>query len=185
MELKVGLQDVAQVPVRAKDVAEKKRTMPRLSSTSIAEIAIASVLMAVGALVISDAVRMGFRWGAEGPQSGFFPFWLGAILILASAGNIMKAVRQPAQKQFVSRQQLGRVLRVVAPAAGMIALIPFLGLYVASALYMGVCMRWLGRHSWIASLAAPVVIALLTFYVFEKWFLLPLPKGPLEAWLGY
>jgi hypothetical protein len=25
----------------------------------------------------------------------------------------------------------------------------------------------------------------VTFLVFEKWFLVPMPKGPLEAWLGY
>jgi hypothetical protein len=23
------------------------------------------------------------------------------------------------------------------------------------------------------------------FFMFERWFLVPLPKGPLEAWLGY
>ena len=25
----------------------------------------------------------------------------------------------------------------------------------------------------------------VTFVIFERWFLVPLPKGPLEAWLGY
>jgi putative tricarboxylic transport membrane protein len=25
----------------------------------------------------------------------------------------------------------------------------------------------------------------LLFFMFEKWFLVPLPKGPLELWLGY
>jgi hypothetical protein len=28
-------------------------------------------------------------------------------------------------------------------------------------------------------------IPLVTFLVFEKWFLVPMPKGPVEAWLGY
>ena len=185
MELKVGFQDVAQVPSRAENVAAKKRTLPRLSSTSIAEIVTASVLMMVGGLVIWEAVRMGFRWGTDGPESGFFPFWLGAILILASAGNAMKAVRQRTAKQFVSGVQLRRVLRVILPAASMIALIPIMGLYVAGAVYMAFCMRWLGRHSWIASIAVPAAIVALTFLVFERWFLVPLPKGPLEAWLGY
>jgi hypothetical protein len=25
----------------------------------------------------------------------------------------------------------------------------------------------------------------VTFFVFETWFLVPMPKGPVEAWLGY
>jgi putative tricarboxylic transport membrane protein len=30
-----------------------------------------------------------------------------------------------------------------------------------------------------------VLFPLLIFVVFERWFLVPMPKGPLEAWLGY
>jgi hypothetical protein len=25
----------------------------------------------------------------------------------------------------------------------------------------------------------------VTFVTFELWFLVPMPKGPLESWLGY
>jgi hypothetical protein len=28
-------------------------------------------------------------------------------------------------------------------------------------------------------------VPLITFVVFEQWFLVPLPKGPIEAWLGF
>ena len=30
-----------------------------------------------------------------------------------------------------------------------------------------------------------VGIAVLSFLVFDRWFLIPMPKGPLETWLGY
>jgi hypothetical protein len=28
-------------------------------------------------------------------------------------------------------------------------------------------------------------VPLTLFMMFERWFLVPLPKGPLEAWLGF
>jgi hypothetical protein len=31
----------------------------------------------------------------------------------------------------------------------------------------------------------PVIVPLVVFVVFERWFLVPLPKGPLEALFGY
>jgi hypothetical protein len=67
----------------------------------------------------------------------------------------------------------------------MILATSFVGLYVASALYMALSMRWGGRHSWAFSILLPLAFALLVFFVFERWFLVPLPKGPLETWLGY
>jgi hypothetical protein len=136
-------------------------------------------------LVLFDSVRMGWLWGRDGPQSGFVPFWLAIILILACGAIIAQAARHPSDKPFVTREQLGPVLKVLVPAAGMIALTFVLGIYVSTVLYMGLYMRWVGRHSRLASVALPVAISLLTFLVFEKWFLVPLPKGPLETWLGY
>ena len=45
--------------------------------------------------------------------------------------------------------------------------------------------RSIGRYPWIGVVVVSVLFPLLTFVVFEKWFLVPMPKGPLEAWLGY
>jgi uncharacterized membrane protein len=67
----------------------------------------------------------------------------------------------------------------------MVVLIQPAGLYVASALYIGFYMRWGGRHGWTAVVLCAVGIPLVTFLAFEKWFLVPMPKGPLETWLGY
>ena len=77
------------------------------------------------------------------------------------------------------------VLKMLLPATAFVALMPFVGLYVASALYMAFYMRWIGRHSWLVVVALGVAFPVVTFLVFETWFLVPMPKGPLEAWLGY
>ena len=60
-----------------------------------------------------------------------------------------------------------------------------LGLYVSGAIYIAFYMRWVGRHDWRAVAAVAVLVPVVTFIVFERWFLVPMPKGPLEAWLGY
>jgi hypothetical protein len=77
------------------------------------------------------------------------------------------------------------VLQVLVPAAIFVFLIGYIGIYVAAALYIGFFMAWLGRYSpaWIVPVA--VLVPLVFFVLFEIWFLVPLPKGPVEGWLGY
>jgi len=112
--------------------------------------------MFLGGVVLFDAVRLGFGWGPDGPRSGFFPFWLALILVLICGVMMAQATRDAQGKSFVSREQLDSVLKVLWPAVAAVALMHFVGLYVASALYMGFYMRWVGRHSWVTV----VVIAL-------------------------
>ena len=106
-------------------------------------------------------------------------------MVLCCAVILVQALSQPSGKSFVSREQLGPVLSVLWPAVAAVALMHFVGLYVASAIYLGFYMRWVGRHSWATVFALGIGIPILTFLIFEKWFLVPMPKGPLEHWLGY
>jgi putative tricarboxylic transport membrane protein len=150
-----------------------------------AEFVTASILILLGGVVIFDAVRLGIGWGTDGPRSGFFPFWLALIMVIACGIIILQAFWRSSREVFVTREQLGPVLQVFWPAAAMVLLMRFVGLYVASALYIGFYMRWVGRHSWFAVVTLAVAIPVITFLTFELWFLVPMPKGPLEAWLGY
>jgi putative tricarboxylic transport membrane protein len=149
-----------------------------------ADLATAIVLMAVGGLVMFDAVRLGFDWGSDGPKSGFFPFWLAVLMLVACAIIAAQALRRPSGV-FVTRAQLRPVLAVLAPATAMVMVMQVVGLYVASALYLAFYMRWVGRHRWSTVVLLAVGIPVATFLIFEKWFLVPMPKGPLEDWLGF
>jgi putative tricarboxylic transport membrane protein len=64
-------------------------------------------------------------------------------------------------------------------------MIPWTGIYVASALLIGLFMKWFGRYGWPLVLLVSIGVPVATFLVFERWFLVPLPKGPLEDFLGY
>jgi len=107
------------------------------------------------------------------------------VVIAHSAAILVQAVRKRSGEPFATREQLRSVLTVAWPAAAMVLLTQFIGLYVAAVLYLASYMRLVGRHSWVTTVGLSLAIPLLTFLLFEKWFLVPLPKGPLEAWLGY
>ena len=150
-----------------------------------ADLITASVLMLLGGVVLFDAARLGIGWGTDGPKSGFFPFWLGVLLIVMCAAILAQAARSGAARPFIRRESIGPVLKVLWPAVATVVLAQWIGLYLASVLYTGFYMRWIGRHSWLAVVAVAVGFPLAAFFMFEKWFLVPMPKGPLEAWLGY
>ena len=149
------------------------------------------VLMLLGGVVLYDALRLGAGWGSDGPQSGFVPFWLALLLLSVSVAIFIQAFVRGAAAPFVTRERLRPVLQVLLPVTAFVVLIDppgppsGLGLYVAGAIYLAVYMRWVGRHDWRMVVALAVIIPIVTFLVFERWFLVPMPKGPLEAWLGY
>lgn len=156
-----------------------------------ADIVTAALLMLLGGIVIADAVQLGIGWGSEGPKSGFFPFWLAALLVVLGAAILLQSLWVGSKKSFVTKEQFIPVLKVLLPIAAFIFLtdppgpLPGLGLYVAGGLYLGFYMRWVGHHSWASVLVLAIAVPTAAFFIFEIWFLVPMPKGPLEAWLGY
>jgi putative tricarboxylic transport membrane protein len=150
-----------------------------------ADLITASLLMLVGGVVVFDAVRLGRGWGTDGPGSGFFPFWLGLLMMGTCATIMVHAWRRGGWGPFVTHAKLALVLKVLLPAIALVVFTQWLGLYVAAALYIATYMRWIGRHSWLATITCAVGTAVVAFVVFDQWFLVPMPKGPLEAWLGY
>jgi hypothetical protein len=158
-----------------------------LVSKRTADIVVAVVLVGIGAVVIIDSLRLGMGWAADGPQSGYFPFYIGLMMVVASLGTIGVTLfgRDQRRGAFVERAQFRDVLKVLVPTAVYVALIGFIGIYVASALFIGAFMRWLGRFRWRTIAFVGVAVPFALFLLFEIWFLVPLPKGPLEDLLGY
>ena len=155
-------------------------------SQKSAEIAVAAFFFALGVVVMVDSVRLGAKWAEDGPQAGYFPFYVALILCAASAANLALAVVSARDKGrvFVERGQLKLVLAVLVPAAVYVALVGWIGIYVASALYVAFFMRWLGKYAWWKVAAVSIGNSVVFYLIFEVWFLVPLPKGPLESALG-
>jgi putative tricarboxylic transport membrane protein len=156
------------------------------ASTRALELAVAALLFVFGAIVIYDSVRLGARWADDGPQAGYFPFYIGLLICLATAVVFVQALgdKAKAAKAFVTRGALKQVMWMLVPSIIYLILIKPLGIYVASTLFVGYFMRWLGRYRWVTTVAVAVGVSAVFFLLFEMWFKLPLPKGPLESWLG-
>ena len=151
------------------------------------ELAVAALLMAFAVGVIADSVRVGTGWADDGPRSGYFPFYIGLLLLGAGGWIFVSQLLRwrQAEAAFATRAQLALVLAVFWPMLVYVALIFPLGIYGASALLIGYFMRRYGKYRWVATAVVSIGVPLLFFLVFERWFLVPLPKGPLERLLGF
>ena len=150
------------------------------------ELIVAGLFIAASILVMYDNWRIGARWAEDGPQAGYFPFYIGAIMFIASAVTFTMNFLAPsgASSNFVDRNQLKQVLSVLIPTMLFVALIGLLGIYVASAIFITFFMWWLGKYPLYKILPIAILVPVALFFMFEVWFLVPLPKGPLEAALG-
>jgi hypothetical protein len=147
----------------------------------------AAVIFFLGVVMMVDNTRIGAGWSTGGPQPGYFPFHIGAILCVAAAVVCFQSLfgKERNLKVFVTWDQLKRVLIVLVPTVVYIFLIQYVGIYVASAIFIGGFMRVLGKTSWFQTIAVSVGVSVVLFWMFEIQFMVPLPKGPLEAMFGY
>jgi hypothetical protein len=161
---------------------------PPLVTNRTVDIAVATILLALSLLVISESLKLGRGWiEGQGPAPGYFPFYIALALGIGSAMNLVRAfmrVEKNGGEAFVGTLQFGRVLSVLVPTIGYVLAIQFLGIYVASAIFIAAFMTYFGGDSLFKSVAVGIGVPIAIFFMFEKWFLVPLPKGPLEAVLG-
>jgi putative tricarboxylic transport membrane protein len=150
----------------------------------LVEVGVAAFMILLGVIAVIGSLRVGTGWGVEGPKSGFFPFWIGLIVIGTSIYNLVRAYTHGSRKVFASWHQIAQVLKVVLPLTIYVGAVPWLGIYVASALLIAGFMRWIGRYGWLLTAAISIGLPIVVYITFEIWFLVPLPKGPLEDMLG-
>jgi putative tricarboxylic transport membrane protein len=133
-----------------------------------------------GLIIIWGSMEVGIGWGAEGPKSGFFPFYLGVIIVAASVINLIEAARKSGDKTFADWSQLRQVIAITIPTTVYVTVIPWVGIYVSSLVLIALFMVWLGNYRVWYAVALSTAIMVATYLTFETWFLVPLPKGPLE-----
>ncbi len=147
----------------------------------------AALFFILGAIVIVDSVRLGFGWQEiHGPRPGYFPFYIGLIMCVASLVNVARALllRGAANKTFVEVGQLKMVLAVLVPTALFAGAVTWIGIYVSSVLFIAFFMLWLGKYAWWKAAGASILTMVFFYMVFEIWFKVPLPKGIVERLLG-
>jgi hypothetical protein len=155
-------------------------------SRSTAEIALAAATFSFGAVVVHGSLEFGIAWSSSGPSAGSFPGLAGTVICLASLANLVQAVRrrEAGQAPLLTRAHMRRILAFVGPMTLFLAAAYFVGLYVASAVYLAGVMIGQGRYKVWQGIVTGLAAALFFYVVLERWFQVPLLKGPLEAALG-
>jgi hypothetical protein len=150
------------------------------------ELGVAGAIALLALIGIYGSLENGIGWASDGPRAGFFPFYVCLIILISCAVNIGQTLlAQSDGRVFAYWNQLTQVGSVLLPTVIYVLAVPYVGIYVASGVLIAFFMRWFGRYAWAIAIAVGVVVPVITFFMFEVWFLVPLPKGPLENMLGY
>ena len=167
---------------------QSARSSRGISSRAV-EIVVAAAVFTFGAVIVYDSVRLGARWGSDGPQAGYFPFYIGLFICVCAAVVLAYAIagKLAGPKIFVSWAALSQVMQVLGPAAAYVLGIQLIGIYVASAVYIAVFMIWLGRYPFLLSACIGVAVSAAFYATFEMWFKVALYKGLFDplSFLGH
>ncbi|MGY2989980.1 tripartite tricarboxylate transporter TctB family protein [Bradyrhizobium sp. USDA 4508] len=175
-----------ELEIAVDDPTAPEDNSPAVVSTSVVDVVVSLLLLALAVVLGWDNWRTGASWDSTGPQPGYFPFYLSVILGGASLyglGAAFVSRREPAET-FVTRAQLRRVMAVFVPTLLFCFATQYLGLYVASFLLIAGFMRLVGKIALWKSLLTAFVFTAAMFITFDVAFDVIMPKGPLEAALG-
>ncbi len=156
-------------------------------------VAVILFLMGIGVAWKSTELPIGIL-PKEGPGGGFLPFWLSLGIAAAALGVLAQSIfsRTPlypgapeeeddgAKKVFVTWEGLVEILRVGLPGLIMILLIGVISIYFAAAAFVFYSLYFVGRHKLTTSIGVTVGVPVAVYYIFEKFLIIPLPKGYLE-----
>lgn len=151
-----------------------------------AELTAAALTGALGIAAVYGARELGASWTSNGPEPGYFPFYVGLILIAASIGNAVMALRTRAldDEPWLTQDQSLRLAGFLLPLVLYVTAAVWLGLYVSTAAYVAYNARFRGGYRSVVALAIGIGFSVLQYVLFEIAFKVPLLKGPLEPLLG-
>jgi len=147
------------------------------------DIITAILFLAFGVTVMIGSLKLGASWGADGPEAGYFPFYISLIILLSSTVTLYQAFanKNKEAESFVDREPLKQVMAVLLPAIVFVLGVQLIGIYVASALYIAIFMVWLGKYAIWKAVAVAVGVTVALYLMFEFWFQVPLPHG---SWIN-
>ncbi len=145
------------------------------------EIVTALMFIIVGVVVMVGSLKLGAKWGSDGPESGYFPFYLSLIILVCSSVTLIQSIRakELSEESFVEKEPFRQVMAVLIPAALFVLGVQLIGIYVAGVIYITFFMVWLGKYAVWKALAVGLGVSVVLYMMFEYWFQIPLPHGSL------
>jgi hypothetical protein len=153
-------------------------------SVRMMDIITSLLFIAVGLVVMVGSIKLGASWGSDGPEAGYFPFYISLIILLSSSVTLYQSVVVDKNKEtetFVDKESLKQVMAVLLPAIVFVLGVQLIGIYVSSVIYIAVFMVWLGKYPLWKAAAVSVGVTVALYLMFEYWFQVPLPHG---SWIN-
>ena len=144
----------------------------------------AILFLVFGITVMVGSLKLGASWGADGPEAGYFPFYISLIILLSSTVTLYQAAivnKKKKTESFVEKEPLKQVMAVLIPAIVFVLGVQLIGIYVSSALYIAIFMVWLGKYAIWKAVAVSIGVSIALYLMFEFWFQVPLPHG---SWIN-
>jgi hypothetical protein len=148
------------------------------------EIATAALTGSFGVTVVVSSIDNGIGWSSAGVDAGTFPFLTGIIVVAGSLYNLARGALA-GTGVVISAVDLRRLAALFVPATIFIAIIPMIGMYLASAFYVFGVLALPRHKSLVPSLAIAIVTPLALYVVFERLFQVTLPHGALVGAAGF
>ncbi|MBU3568473.1 tripartite tricarboxylate transporter TctB family protein [Polynucleobacter alcilacus] len=142
------------------------------------------MFLGVGLTVMIGSIKLGASWGSDGPEAGYFPFYISLIIMLSSAVTLYQAAivdKKKKTESFVNRESFKQVMAVLLPAIVFVLGVQFIGIYVSSVFYIAIFMIWLGKYPAWKAIAVAIGVSVALYLMFEFWFQVPLPHG---SWIN-
>jgi putative tricarboxylic transport membrane protein len=167
--------------------SENEDPLGGVVSNRTMNMAVSLALMAVATVVMVSSYRLGSGWAKDvGPDSGYFPFYISLFMFIASGATLIQHLfTRSSEGSFIAGGELVMVLSILIPMTIFVVLSLYIGIYISTFLFITFFMTWHGRYSLYKTVPIALFVPVALFIIFEIWFLVPLPKGPFEAWLGY
>jgi len=151
-----------------------------------AEIVTAVLMAALSIYFMWKSAELPIGWiPNEGPGGGAFSFWLSVAMLGCCVLTMINWVRRttpPSQstEPFMDGFARNKFVLVGGGVTVMIGLVQVIGMYGAIPLFLLYYIRFLGRHSWLVSLAISLGAPVAVFFFFDVALRIVLPKGYLE-----
>jgi len=153
-------------------------------SVRAVDIITAILFLVFGLTVMIGSLKLGASWGSDGPEAGYFPFYISLIIMLSSTVTLYQAAivnKNKKKESFVDREPLKQVMAVLLPAIVFVLGVQLIGIYVSSVFYIAIFMVWLGKYPLWKAIAVALGVSVALYLMFEFWFQVPLPHG---AWFN-